>query len=232
MEPAVLGSKLASSLVGPLVKKLFVADQPGAGLVEKPVRLKDLVSFRGEKRTLGEKDVRKLAEHLVWQAVESPGERPFPAREQAAVADALARRLLALGDLDMDDVQAVRLGSAELARELRRRAPSTDGLSSDACFFLDSATEWACLQILEFFTRRSTFVARSLVEQARAHAELIAKVDELIARTPRPDTRDTAFERGYLDYLARKHGKLTITASTSPTPRTAGPWTPRTSAWT
>ncbi|MCI3279054.1 NACHT domain-containing protein [Streptomyces cylindrosporus] len=210
MEPAVLGGKLASSVVGPLVKKLFVADGPGAGLVDKPVRLKDLVSFRGEKRTLDAKDVQKLADHLVRQAFDSPGEAPFRAREQTAVADALARRLLALGELDMDDVQAVRLGGAELARRLSRRSPSTDGLSGDACLFLDSATEWACLQILEFFTRRSTFVARTLVEQTRAQAELIAKVDELIARTPRPDGRDTAFERGYLEYVARKHGKLTI----------------------
>ena len=97
--------RLASSLVGPLLKKLFVADRPGAGLVEKPVRLKDLVSFRGEKRTLGEKEVRRLADHLVAQAAESPDEPPFPADERTAVADALARRRLALGDRDMDDVQ-------------------------------------------------------------------------------------------------------------------------------
>ncbi|MDN3263361.1 NACHT domain-containing protein [Streptomyces sp. CSDS2] len=210
MEPVVLGGKLVSGLIGPLVRKLFVQDGPGAGLVDRPVRLSALVSFRGEKRTLGEKEVHRLAERIVTQAVESPGERPFPADEQAAVADALARRLLALGDLEMDDVQAVRLGSAELARLLLRHAPPPDGLSADAHAFLDSATEWACLHILEFFTRRSTFVARTLVEQSRAQAELIAKVDELIARTPRPDARDAAFERRYLPYLADRHDHITI----------------------
>ncbi|MFJ8494846.1 NACHT domain-containing protein [Streptomyces sp. NPDC094038] len=210
MEPAVLGGKLVSSLMGPLLKKLFVADGPGAGLVDRPVRLKSLVSFRGEKRALVEKDVHRLAEHLVRQAVDSPGEPPFRAREQIAVADALARRLLALGDLDMDDVQAVRLGHLELAAKLKHAAPAPDGLSSDACHFLDSATEWACLQILEFFTRRSTFVTRTLVEQARAHAELIAKVDELLARSPRPDAADTAFERRYRAYVAERHNHITI----------------------
>ncbi|MFE9606043.1 NACHT domain-containing protein [Streptomyces hokutonensis] len=210
MEPAVLGGKLASSLIAPLVKRLFVADAPGAGLVDKPVRLKDLVSFRGEKRVLGEKDVRRLAEHLVQQAMDSPGERPFRDSEQTAVADALARRLLALGDLDMDDVQAVRLGHRELAKQLHRRAPSPDGLSADACHFLDSATEWACLQILEFFTRRSTFVARTLVEQTRAQAELTARIDELIARSPRPGSRDRAFEHRYLSYVAEHHNHITI----------------------
>ncbi|MGY5048841.1 NACHT domain-containing protein [Streptomyces sp. 900105755] len=210
MEPTVLGGKLASSLMGPLLKKLFVADGPGAGLVDRPVRLKSLVSFRGEKRALVEKDVHKLAEHLVRQAFDSPGEPPFRAGEQIAVADALARRLLALGDLDMDDVQAVRLGHVDLAARLQSAASAPDGLSSDACYFLDSATEWACLQILEFFTRRSTFVARTLVEQTRAQAELMARIDELLARTPRPDARDAAFERRYRSYVTDRHNHITI----------------------
>ncbi|MFJ8061755.1 NACHT domain-containing protein [Streptomyces sp. NPDC096142] len=210
MEPAVLGGKLASSLIAPLVKRLFVADGPGAGLADRPVRLSHLVSFKGEKRVLGEKDVHRLAEHVVRQAMDSPGEHPFHSAEQAAVADALARRLLALGDLDMDDVQAVRLGHRELAKTLRHRAAAPDGLSTDACHFLDSATEWACLQILEFFTRRSTFVARTLVEQTRAQAELIARVDELIARSPRPGHQDRAFERRYLPYVAERHNHITI----------------------
>ncbi|MEV6887235.1 NACHT domain-containing protein [Streptomyces sp. NPDC051135] len=211
MEPAVLGGKLASALVAPLVKKLFVPQGPGAGLVDRPVRLARLVSFRGERRTLGEKEVRGLAGTLVSGSLDSPGEPPFPRDEETAVTDALTARLLALGDLDMDDVQAVRLGHRELARQLRHRAPSaTGGLSADASYFLDTVTEWACLHILEFFTRRSTFVARTLVAQSRGQAELIAKVDELITRSPRPDARDTAFERRYLRYLAERHNHLTI----------------------
>ncbi|MGC9500342.1 NACHT domain-containing protein [Streptomyces sp. WG7] len=213
MEPAVLGGKLASSLVAPLVKKLFVTGGPGAGLVDRPVRLTRLVSFRGEQRHLGEAEVRRLAGRLVGASLDSPGEPPFPRDEETAVADALAARLLALGDLDMDDVQAVRLGHRELADRLRRQASrpgSGADLSADAGYFLDSATEWACLHILEFFTRRSTFVARTLVAQTRGQAELIAKVDELITRMPRPDARDTAFERRYLPYVAEQCNRITI----------------------
>ncbi|MFF7050415.1 NACHT domain-containing protein [Streptomyces griseorubiginosus] len=210
MEPAVLGSKLASALVGQLVRKLFRPDSPGAGLVDRPVRLSALVSFRGEKRTLGEKEVRALADGMVRAATDSPGEPPFPADEAPAVVDALTRQLLALGDLDMDDVQAVRLGYRELARTLRHQAPPTPGLSADACHFLDNALEWSCLQILEFFTRRSTFVARTLVEQTRAQAELIAKIDELIARSPRPGATDRSFERRYLPHVADRHRHITI----------------------
>ncbi|MFF4347678.1 NACHT domain-containing protein [Streptomyces sp. NPDC001530] len=212
MDPTVLGTRLASSLIAPLVRKLFLREpaEAGAGLVDKPVRLSSLVSFRGEKRNLTEKDVHHLAARLVRAAVESPGEPPFPPDEETAVTDALARTLLALGELGMDNVQAVRLGHTELARQLRQHAPAPAGLSTDAALFLESVTEWACVHILDFFTQRSTFVARTLVEQTRGQSELIAKVDELITRNPRQDARYSAFERRYLQYIAERHSDVTI----------------------
>ncbi|MEU6625866.1 NACHT domain-containing protein [Streptomyces litmocidini] len=211
MEPALIGTRLASAAISPLLRKLLVGDGPGAGLTgSSKIRLSSLVSFRGEKRTLTEKDVRKLAATLVERSTGGPGEAPFPADETEAVTGTLARTLLALGDLDMDDVQAVRLGHRDLARRLRAAAPAPDGLSTDSALYLESMTEWACLHLLEFFTQRSTFIARSLVEQTRTQAELIAKVDEVIRRTPRSDARDAEFERRYLDHLAKKHGRLTI----------------------
>lgn len=209
MDPAVIGTRLASSVVAPLVKKLLVKEEPGAGLVDRPVRLSALVSFRGEKRTLAEKDVRVLAARLVREAVQSPGEAPFPPDEETAVTDALTGTLLVLGELDMDDVQAVRLGYRELARKLHHQAPTRD-LSADASLFLESLTEWACVHVINFFTQRSTFVARTLVEQSRDQAELIAKLDELITRNPRPDARDAAFERRFLSHITKKHGRLQI----------------------
>ncbi|MFD4477079.1 NACHT domain-containing protein [Streptomyces sp. NPDC058471] len=209
MDPAVLGTRLASSLVAPLVKKLFVQEGPGAGLVDRPVRISGLVSFRGEKRTLTDQDVQRLAARLVDQSLSSPGERPFPEEERTAVTHALARVLLVLGDLGLDDIEAVTMGHRALAQELLRATPPT-GLSADADLFLGSVTELACLQILHFFTQRSTFVARSLVEQSRTQAELIARLDELIARSPRVDALDARFERRYLAAVARKHNRLTI----------------------
>ncbi|MFD5842062.1 hypothetical protein [Streptomyces chartreusis] len=49
MDPTVIGTKIASGLVGPLVKRLFVQAGPGAGLVDKPVRL----SARGTRAPRG-----------------------------------------------------------------------------------------------------------------------------------------------------------------------------------
>ncbi|WP_156727347.1 NACHT domain-containing protein [Streptomyces apocyni] len=214
MDPALIGVRLASNAVLPLVKKLFVAEGAGAGLVDKPIRISRLVSFRaalsGEKRTLVEADLRKLSAELVKQAVRA-GERPVPPDEERAVADALAHTLHTLGDLDLSDVEAVQLGHEAFAASLRRASDRPDRhLSADATHLYARLLDTACLHILHFFTQRSTFVPRTLVEQSRRQGELVAKVDELIARTPRPDARDAEFERRYLAYIAKKHSKLTI----------------------
>jgi hypothetical protein len=44
MDPTTTGVRPASAVVTPLVKKLLVSEGPGAGLVDKPVRISDYVS--------------------------------------------------------------------------------------------------------------------------------------------------------------------------------------------
>ncbi|MFF3496075.1 NACHT domain-containing protein [Streptomyces sp. NPDC002795] len=210
MDPAALGTRLASSLIAPALKKLLVQEGPGAGLTDKPVRLSGPISFRGEKRALDDAAAERLARALVTAAADTPGEVPFPADEAEPLALALAATLSALGGLTMDDVQAARLDPHTLARTLRRAAPASHGLSADAGHFLDAAVDEACRQVLQFFTQRSTFVPRTLVEQRRDEAELLAKADELIARTPRADAADTAFEERYARHIADRHRHLTI----------------------
>ncbi|MEV6962982.1 NACHT domain-containing protein [Streptomyces sp. NPDC051207] len=210
MEPAT-GIRLASSVVVPLVRKLFVTEGPGAGLVDRPVRIAGHVSFRGEKRTLTEPDLHRLAAELVRQALRGGAERPVAADEEQAVVVALADTLYALGDLTMTDVQAVELGHEHLAAALRAASGHPERhLSLDASLFHGSLLDTACLHILHFFTQRSTFVPRALVEQTRRQRELVAKLDRLMARTPAPGGTDAPFERRYLSYVTTRHCHLTI----------------------
>ncbi|MFS7875116.1 NACHT domain-containing NTPase [Streptomyces asiaticus] len=216
MDPATIGARLASSVVTPLIKKLFVKEGPGAGLVNQPVRISSLISFRGEKRTLTEKDLTKLAAELVAQATRhaGPGERPCPADEDELVAEKLATTLYALGDLDMNDIQAVQLGHRGLAHELahatRTRGRDTLRLSQGGEALHERLLDTACLHILHFFTQRSTFVARSLVEQSGQLSDLITKIDILIERIPSQSAQDAGFERRYAEYMIGKHSTLTI----------------------
>ena len=210
MEPTTAGVKLASGVITPLIRKLFVTQPPGAGLVDQPVRISGFVSFKGEHRTLDKPALHKLSAHLVRQSLKS-GERPVPADEEEAVTHALTDTLHALGDLTMTDVQAVELGHEFLAGALRSASgdPAQD-LSLDASLFYARLLHTACLHIVHFFTQRSTFVPRTLVEQTRRQRELVAKIDELIARTPPAGGTDPAFERRYLAYVTTKQGHLTI----------------------
>ena len=210
MELGSVGVKLASAAVAPLVRRLFAGEGPGAGLVDRPIRISGRLSFRGEKRSLTEADVRSLAAELVRRAV-SAGERPVEPDEERAVADALGATLYALGDLTLTDLAAVRLGHREFARRLRRAAGRPEReLSAEATYFHESLVDTACLHILQFFTQRSTFVAHALVEQARHLDELVRSMDELLRRTPLPEGQDASFEERYRDHLRRKHGRLTI----------------------
>ncbi|MFK0293114.1 NACHT domain-containing protein [Streptomyces sp. NPDC090442] len=213
MDPSALGARLASGVVAPLVKKLFVQEGPGAGVVDAPVRVSALVSFKGERRTLTERDLHKVASELVRRAVRSapPGERPLPEGDEPAVAAALATTLGALGTLTMDDVQAVHLGPTALADALRAGAPqATRDLSRDAELLHHALLTTACLHVIHFFTQRSTFIARTLVQQSRTLDTLVTKIDDFLDRHPSPRTADLAFKRTYLAHLARKHGRLTI----------------------
>ena len=120
MEPATVATRLASSAVTPIVKKLFVSEGAGAGLVDKPVRISSLVSFKGEQRTLSEKDLAKLAAELTDRAANAAGPHEAPdERTRRELVLALTAALHSIGDLDMDDVQAVRLGPEGLAPPAR-----------------------------------------------------------------------------------------------------------------
>ncbi|WP_407837863.1 NACHT domain-containing NTPase [Streptomyces sp. DSM 116496] len=208
MDASVVGIRLASGVVTPLVKKLFRGEGAGAGLVDRPVRISSYVSLR-EQRVLSRDDLRRLADKLVAEALRAPGEQPLPPGEEAGVAAALAVTLHSLGDLALEDAQAVEMGARAFAAELRKAAPAT-GLGRDAELFHDRLLETTCLHVLHFFTTRSTYIPAALVEQARRQAEVIAKIDALLARIPRQDGRDAAFEIRYLAYLAQRHSTLTI----------------------
>ncbi|MGI5398834.1 NACHT domain-containing protein [Streptomyces sp. CA-135486] len=213
MDAAAIGARLASSAVVPLVRKLFTADGPGAGLVDRPVKISGLVTFSGEKRSLGEKELQKITAELVRRAVVSAGahERPVSADEEEAVAIALAHTVQCLGNLEMDDVQAVQLGHKALAKRLRDTDPRTTyHLSDDAARLHDVLLEVACLHILHFFTQRSTFVARTLVSHSSQLADSIARIDLLLERTPSVLAEDTIFEARYAEHIIDKHGTLTI----------------------
>ncbi|MFF4557729.1 NACHT domain-containing protein [Streptomyces sp. NPDC001422] len=208
VDPGTVAVRVASSAVAPLVRKLFAQPGSGAALTDQPVRLSALVSFRGEQRTLGLKEMRRLVVELVHRA----GDRLVP-EEREAVADALEVTLYALGSLDLEDVQAVHLGHEVLAARLYDQAGGLTlvrYLSQEATNVYSQLLDTACVNILHFFTQRSPFVARTLVDQSRKLHELIERTDILIERVGDQIVEDVGFEEQYTAHIAKKHSSLTI----------------------
>ncbi|MDI6413425.1 NACHT domain-containing protein [Streptomyces albus] len=214
MDAGVVGLRIASSVMVPLVKRLFVTGGAGAGLVDGPVRVSSLVSFTGEKRTLGERELRRLAQELVRRAVRAVGPHEAPSDAEAGrTVERLVRTLHALGDIGLSDVEAVSLGHTDFARALHAQAamhdPHPDTTEAEDALY-QRVLETACLHILHFFTQRSAFVARTLVEQSRTLADLVTLVDVLIERLPSQSAQDAEFEQQYARYIANRHRTLTI----------------------
>ncbi|WP_415948185.1 NACHT domain-containing protein [Streptomyces sp. KLOTTS4A1] len=208
VDPGTAGIRIASSVITPLVRKLFVQPGPGAALVDRPVRVSALVSFKGEQRTLRSEEMTRLVRELVRRT----GGRTAPA-ELDAVAHALERTLHALGDLDLDDVHAVSLGHQALARRLHAAADGEENVkyfTQEAEDLYTRLLDSACLHILHFFTQRSAFVARTLVEQSRQLRTLIERMDLLIERIGSRSATDAGFEERYTAHIAKKHSSLTI----------------------
>ncbi|MGW2285956.1 NACHT domain-containing protein [Streptomyces phaeochromogenes] len=213
VDAGVLGARIASSAVAPLVKKLFVKDQPGAGLVSRPVRISALVSFGREKRSVTPKDVEKVAAELVRRALKTagPGEQPVTAEEATAVTHALGHSLASLGTLTIEDYEAVDLGPEEFARTLRSHAAVISyGLSGDGELFYEQLLHTAALHILNFFTQRSTYIARQQTAQSRQLARLVRAVDVLLGRLPSQSAEDAGFEARYAEHITGRYGTLTI----------------------
>ncbi|MFF0725096.1 NACHT domain-containing protein [Streptomyces sp. NPDC004134] len=207
-----LAAKAAGPVAARLVSKLFTAPA-GAGLVDNPVRIAGRLTFKGEKRTLAEKDIQRLVSTLVKRTVESMPREVSSAvtGEQDAVADRLTRTLLVLGEIDMDDVQAVQLGYEQFAAELRRAAPRAAlSLSASGEAMYESLLELSCLHILQFFSQRSSFIQRTQLEQFRAIAAQARQIDLLLDRIPSRDRADVSFERDYAEAVRADHGKVRI----------------------
>ncbi|MGY1455985.1 NACHT domain-containing protein [Streptomyces sp. SS8] len=206
MEEAV--ARIPSNRAAPLIRELFAGLPPSC---DGPRLLAGLVSFRGLRPERTYDDVARIARELVrlarpgggGRAPEDPADRP--------VALVLGRTLAALGELDLDDVAAVRMGPQDCARRLRRAVPGADReLTGEQARFHDQLLDNVCLHILHFLVRHSPYIAGRLAEQSHRIRQLVDLNDADAVRRPRPSPEDLAFEEEYAAFLVRRHNRLTI----------------------
>ncbi|MEV0527208.1 NACHT domain-containing protein [Streptomyces sp. NPDC050439] len=204
MEPVV---RIPSTLAAPLVQRLIRTPPPQPPAA--PGLIAALTTWRGADAPATPDDVHRTATDFVHLAAEA---RPAQSAELGAVSDVLTRTLLAVGELDLTDVDAVRLGPQDYARRLRGAVQGADrALSPGAASFHDELLVAVCLHLLYHFVRRSPHIQRDMAERASRIRQLIDLNDaEAAARQPERSQEDRDFEAAYAEEVVRQHGWLTI----------------------
>jgi energy-coupling factor transporter ATP-binding protein EcfA2 len=219
VEVGTTGLQIAAKTVAPLLARLLrPARAPAAEFGERPIPIRRLLSFVREHRTLTEDDLHKLARELVRRAVRAAGPHDPPVEPEArdAVGQALTRTLHALGDLDIDDVQAVALGPEGLAAKLQEAAGERTRLllGDDAGRFHDRLLVTACTHILRFFSERPGFAARTQIEERQEVREINEKLERVLERLRHLTAQDAAddeeFEAAYAAFVVRRQNSLVI----------------------
>ncbi|MFH8490366.1 NACHT domain-containing protein [Streptomyces longisporoflavus] len=204
MEPVV---RIPSPLAAPLVQRLIRLPPPLPPAT--PELIAALTTWRGADAPSTRDDVHRTAADFVHVAAEA---HTAPTTELGAVVDVLTRTLLAIGELDLTDVDAVLLGPQDYARRLRGAVQGADrALSPKAAWFHDELLVAVCLHVLYHFVRRSPHIQRHMAERASRIRQLIDLNDaEAAARQPERSKEDRDFELLYAEEVERQHGWLTI----------------------
>ncbi|OEU94385.1 NACHT domain-containing protein [Streptomyces oceani] len=232
MEPVRLPSRYATPLVGrlfarrdPGVRHEADADEPPSGPDGRLIA--GLVSFRGGNPTCGYAELQCIAEEFVALGT---GADALAAADRAAVATVLAQPLASMGELDTTDVQAVRMGPQDYARQLRSAVPGADRrLSEAAAEYHDSLLVAVCLHILSLLIDRSPALAERLPERSHRIRQLVdlgdaAAVRHEARRQQWSSPADDAFEERYLRTIVEQHNKVTIYGIDLPNPNTPDNW--------
>ncbi|MFD0551263.1 hypothetical protein ACFQ0X_20280 [Streptomyces rectiviolaceus] len=136
MEPVV---RIPSTLATPLVQRLIGTPPPQAPTA--PELIAAFTTWRGPDAPATPDDVHRTAADLVNLAAET---HAAPAAELTAVIEVLTRTLLAMGELDLTDVDAVRLGPQDYARRLRGAVQGADRALSPAPRRSTTNCSWPC----------------------------------------------------------------------------------------
>lgn len=238
MDPAI---RLSSRIARPLVERLVrppgaapgtePAAAPGTEPAAEPAAapgaeaqlLAHLVSFRGHAPPLPYEELLGISRELV-RLTALPDQ--LPQADEDPVAAVLSRTLWIIGELDITDVQAVRLGPADYARRLRSAVPGADReLSPDAAWFHDRLLVTVCLHLLHHLIDRSPPLAARLPERAHRIRQLVDLNDvEALRGRPEPSAEDAAFEERYARAVVEQYNRVTIHGIDLPNPNTPDNW--------
>lgn len=150
---------------------LMTGPEPGARLIPRAIKPSKVPAVNRAKQSITQADFERFARKLFKEARHEDSTINIMTKDSRdAVIAALGSTVFGLetASIDMAVVQAVHLDPAKLAESLREGAPhATDDLDDVQHVVFNAMLDAACLHIVEFFTGKPGFVARTVVEQRR-----------------------------------------------------------------
>lgn len=181
----------ASAVAQTVIDQLLEPPLPGARLVEKPIHLSSWVVWRRGDKDVSERSVRKIVRGVTKLLIEEePKFRGVSPDVVDHISKAATATLMSLDQITMDRVQVANLDPERLARNLEAATSCREYENQGQARSLYERTIIeCCTQLVNYFTRRPEFLARTAVEQTR----MIRKVLDHVEESARP----------YSDYESR-----------------------------
>lgn len=171
----------ASSVAQSIIGQLLEPPPSGARLADKPISMSSWVVWSRGDKDIAERKVRKLVEATAKLAAkQNPPFQLISNEVIKRVAAEVTATLMALDQITMDRVQAAHLDPRSMVRMLEE--VSLSGVyrkgHGEPHRLYDHLMIECCVQLVDYFTRRPEFLARTAVEHSKMLGKLLSHTEE------------------------------------------------------
>jgi hypothetical protein len=169
------------SSVGQALISQLLEPPTGAYLTDEPVHLNRWVIWRQADKAVYRHGLAKVLKQVVKNVTATTDAyESLDNKEIDLVIDNVAQSLMAIEMLTMDQVQIANLDSWRLAEQIEAHAPPRKRYDKHVCRVLHNQIILECCDhLIDYFTSRPEFIARTLVEQSRNIADIREKIPDV-----------------------------------------------------
>lgn len=201
MEPI---SWTVSAIGQALIGQLLVPQEDGAQLTDKPIRLNTLVAWRQADKEVNRRGIAKILRVVADRYTHTNSNRIPSDYNLDRVIGRASQSLMSLESLTMTHVQESYLDPVHLANILETAAPDSDEhFNAEEAELYNHIMLESCKHLIDYFSRRPEFQARTLVEQSQ-------RLGTLLDRTPDSNLLHRDFERRYKGGLVRLSDRVKL----------------------
>jgi len=196
----------ASSVGQALIGQLLEPPPKGAHLTSKTIQLNNWVVWRQADKNVYRPGLRKILKQVAKNIIStsSAAYAALSVEDIQLVVDTVGEALMAIDSLSMDQVQLASLDSNRLAHSINALSPPLTPYAQPVMNVLhDQIMLECCDHLIDYFTSRPEFIARTLVEQSR-------KIGNMEQRLPDEARKASDYETRYKEGVAALNNTIRV----------------------